>query len=142
MTYQLGNMWTDTQFEVMNWHDNLIESITFPSNNLILKFQINYILEWIKIENQHFFKFNIALAELKFYNVINLNIELNFEDTTFIYIDEIVRKNKRLSPNQTAYNWDYTIITDKGNIAFQATTFSQQLISTPKVSDSQKFSDF
>ena len=141
MTKSLNTNWTDQDFEVMDWHDNFIDSISFPSENLILKLNIDYILEWIKPDNEELYQFKVALAKLEFYNVLNLTIDLAFSNTACLYIDEILRSNRRLSPNRKGFLWDYKIKTDKGSITFDSTGFTQTLISQPQISHSQRFMD-
>ena len=142
MTEKLGHQWSDQDFESMGWHDNFIESLIFPDENLKLCLNINYILDWIpqKITG-HCYKFRVALAKLSFHNVLNLTFKLNFENSTSIFINEIVRCSKRLSPNKKMHIWDYRIITDQGDITFDSTGFTQTLISEPKISDSLRYSD-
>jgi hypothetical protein len=122
----------------MNWHDNFIESITFPSENLILSIQLSYILEWIKPSDQEFYKFKIALARLDFYNVLNLTYLFRFWKY-FLYIYRW--NNRKLTPDQKSYKWDYKIQTDQGTMTFYASGFMQALISNPKISDSHRFLD-
>ncbi len=44
MTYQLEkNIWTDTDFEKMGWHDNHIYKIRLIKD---LELDIDYILQW------------------------------------------------------------------------------------------------
>ncbi len=136
MTKSLNLTWTDKDFKSMSWHDNFIESITFPVDDLVLTLTINYIMEWIRTyDNEKYYKYKVGLAQLSFYSVLNLNINLSFNDTTCLYIDEILRENSRLCPDQKTLNWDYRIITDQGDITFDSTGFTQTLISNPKISD-------
>jgi hypothetical protein len=143
MIYKLGTTWSDKEFDTIGWHDNLIDLVIFPTDDLVLKFKINHILEWIRPNSKDgvFFKFVVALAEIEFYNILNLTFRLDFEDRTAILIDEIVRENKRLSPNKKTYRWNYRIITDQGDITFDSTGFTQTLISNPKISDSIRYID-
>lgn len=140
MDYKLENMefkdkWSDKDFEQMCWHDSTIYSISFPFEDLLLKFDMDYILEWKYNEESEQSKFYIYPCNLIFYNVLNLSFDLNFEDETGIYISEIERKNPILSPNKKYTIWNYRIITDKGDINFTSTGFEQIALKTPIWSD-------
>ncbi|CCM10329.1 protein of unknown function [Cardinium endosymbiont cEper1 of Encarsia pergandiella] len=49
-----------------------------------------------------------------------MSIHLDFGNITGIYIDDILRDNRRLTPNKKSYTWDYKTQTDKGDITFGA----------------------
>ncbi|MDH6309441.1 hypothetical protein M2451_002673 [Dysgonomonas sp. PFB1-18] len=123
--------WCDKDFEQMGWHDSALYSISFPFDDLSLKFDIDYIMEWKLMEDPLLSKFYICPCSLVFKDVLNLRINMDFENNTSIYISEIERKNPTLSPNKKSTIWNYIIITDQGDISFTSTGFEQRAIKTP-----------
>lgn len=133
------NTWGDTDFEKMSWHDCIIHSISFPSDNLLLKLDIDYILEWKLIKQTNLYQFKVAPALLVFKNVLGLKIDLDFEQYIGLYINNITRKNKQLCPDNESYDWDYEIETDRGKIVFNSSGFIQTLKAEPQTGNSQIF---
>lgn len=131
-------IWNDSHFDHMNWHDNYIHSFILPDENLIFELDIDYILQWIKKIDSNLFKFKVAPARLKFYDVLGLNINLVYENSTGINIDSISRRNRRLSPNNKKIIWNYFIETDKGIISFESTGYSLTLSEKSQIIDSQR----
>jgi hypothetical protein len=130
-------IWTENDFEVMSWHDNMVHSIGFPKKDLRLSIGLDYILEWKRISETNKYQFLVAPAILEFFNVLNLKISLRFGEYTGLYIDEIERKNERKSPNGQCLVFDYIIVTDRGKIEFFSTGFQQKLTDVPKGTNSQ-----
>lgn len=129
---------TDNDFDQLSWHDSTVYSINFPDLNDNMKFDLDYIIEWIKEENRSY-KFILAPAILCFENVFNLSIKLTFEDYTELSINEIKRSNKRLLPNGKVYVWDFFMLLDRGNIEFSSSGFRQHFTDIPQLSSDQKY---
>lgn len=137
--FEIKDIWTDNDFELMGWHDSTLYQIKFLDKNLDFTLYIDYIFEWIQIENK--FEFLVAPCELVFRNVLNLKVSLEFENYVGIYIDSIKRKKIGKTPNGKFIYWKYSILTDRGGIEFTATGFEMHLISKPILSKSQDLSD-
>jgi hypothetical protein len=131
--------WTDKDFGTISWHDNVIHSIAFPKEDLLLRISLDYILEWKLISATNRYQFVVAPAILEFNNVLNLSMSLNFGEYTGLHIDEITRKNKRKSFNGQLWIYDYAIVTDRGKIEFNSTGFKQKLTNVPKETNSQTY---
>jgi len=135
-TYQLEKLlWTDADFEQMNWHDCPIKSIAFNEYQLLL--DIDYIFKWVLMKNNKHYKFWISPCTLVFDNVYNL--ELNSDGPTLNsvipIIDRISRENPTVPRNaeyigrDTEYDW--IIETLIGEIAFRSVGYKQYVRQQP-----------
>lgn len=132
-----NNKMNNDNFDNLSWHDNKVYSISFPDKEYNIKLDIDFIIEWIKEEDCNSFKFLVAPTILKFKNVSDLSIKIDFADFAEMYIDEIKRKNKRISPNGKIFLWDYSILLDRGEITFTSTGYCQEFSANPKQSEGQ-----
>ncbi|WP_372474779.1 hypothetical protein AB4865_05815 [Capnocytophaga sp. ARDL2] len=118
------NVWTETDFIDMSWHDSLIHSISFPDNNFEFKIELEYIFKW-DLNKQNVYDLWISPCTLIFNDVSNLEISIDYKDSMSLYISEIIMKNKRKSVNGKVFLYDYEILLDKGVIKFSASGFKQ-----------------
>jgi hypothetical protein len=135
---EIKSIWRDEDFESMNWHDSRLYQIYFPDDSCEFKVFIDYIFKWV--QDKESFKFWVAPCELIFHNVTNLKINLLFENQVGVDIGGIIRNKIGLTPNKLYHQWDYEIITDKGNLNFTTTGFTMNLLSEPNYSNSQDYS--
>lgn len=129
--------WTDLDFEEMGWHDSIIYSISFPNNDQRLSLDIDYIFKWVLDQETNLYKFWVSPCQLIFESVMYLKIDIDFSNSIGIYISDIKRKNPQLSPNGKNILWDYLILTDKGQISFQALGYNQIVNEQPVFINSQ-----
>ncbi len=139
-TLQVKNKWTDADFKEMGWHDASLYSMKFPWDNLELSLDIDYIFKWERSKESSY-QFWVSKCNLIFNNVLNLKIDIDFNNSICLSILEITRDNKRATPNGKMILWDYTIETDKGIITFQSTGYVQDVLTNPILSDSQNLQD-
>lgn len=133
-------IWTNTDFEEMGWHDSRLYQVKFPGEESEFVLYLDYIFEWVKPEEgEKFFKFWVSPCELIFENIYNLKLNLSFENYIDIYVDDIKREKIGLTPNGKMIDWNFVIETDKGNIEFKATGFRMKTISQPKLSEHQDY---
>lgn len=132
---EVKKLWTDLDFEEMGWHDSRLYQIKFPNEKCALVLYLDYIFRWEKIEESY--KYWVSPCEITFKNVINLKLNLTFDDSVGVDINSINREFKGLTPNQKHKQWIYRIQTDKGEISFMTTGFEMNLINNPVLSDSQ-----
>lgn len=133
---ELKKTLNNNDFESLDWHDSTIYSITLPQNNQILKFDIDYIFQWILKKETNLFEFSLSPCYLIFFDVLDLNIQINFKDSIGLNISEIKRINSHLSPNGKVILWTFIIETDKGTITFTSTGFEQIVNKQPVLSNS------
>ena len=124
-------VWTDSEFEQMGWHDSKIHAVAVISENFELLLDLDYILEWVDpvLPDSHF-SFIIAPATLIFHHVWSLEMQLSSELDLFSLYD-IEREDKKLTPNGKMLSWQWTLNGDSGYIRFRAIGFTQQLRRRP-----------
>jgi len=128
-------IWTDSEFDDLGWHDCRLYRMQFPDENFRLSFDIDYIFKWEKV-SEHF-KFWVAPCDLMFSDVSGLKINVDYKDSMLMFISEVKRSNPRLSPNGKVTIWDFLIECDNGQIIFSSTGFRQTIRSQPVLSESQ-----
>ncbi|WP_139420303.1 hypothetical protein [Chryseobacterium mulctrae] len=131
------NVWTESDFEEMEWHDSYVYSIFLPDENQKLILDIDYIFKWVLDETSNLYSFWISPCDLIFENVLYLKINLDYQNTVGLDIQNINRFNPRLSPNGKILLWDYEILTDVGSITFESSGYIQNIKEQPILSDSQ-----
>ncbi|MDI1233739.1 MAG: hypothetical protein PSX81_05630 [bacterium] len=129
---------TDKNFEYLSWHDNFVYSILFPDINNNFNLIVDYIIEWINVDNEGY-KFKVAPAIITFENVDDLIIQISFGKNGDLFIEEITRDDKHLSPNGEVFMWRYTILLNVGKIEFLSTGFHQVFTDFPKIGVDQKY---
>lgn len=122
---KIKTTWQNNDFDNMDWHDSAIYSISLPQNNQILRLDIDYIFQWILKKDTNLFEFSISPSTLIFFDVLYLNIQIDFKDSVCINIREIKRINPHKSPNGEIILWTFIIETDKGLISFISSGFEQ-----------------
>ncbi len=137
--YQLEKIvWTDADFNVMNWHDCPIHAISFTKESQLI-LDIDYIFKWVLIKNTRHYKFWIAPCTLVFENVYNIAIETNY---TTLTIDHISKENPQ-KPKNSAYigkdfEFDWIIETTVGEINFKSVGYIQHVRQKPILLRSQE----
>lgn len=118
------SVWTDSDLDTMNWHDNKIHAVALDGHNHQLLLDIDYICKWVKREN--YFLFWVAPSTLIFRNVFDVTIST---ETTDLVILEIKKSNATKPRNAdhieelNEYKW--TIETTAGEITFKSVGFTQ-----------------
>ena len=134
-------VWTDEQFDEMSWHDNCVHGLrvvegTRGAGELIL--DLDYILEWIETEKG--FRFRIQPVTLKFREVTDLRILLDYATPTIALgpfsIHAIERKFEQRE-RYTAQVWKLLINSPIGEITFESQGFEQRGVGTPRLSSGQ-----
>ena len=120
MDYKLEKqIWTDSDFEQMGWHDCNIYKIRLTED---LELDIDYILQWNKPDLEGLsFTFWVAPATLVFKTIQNLtfNFDIGFENA--FEIEDIEREDGN--------RW--TIITQQGDIQFNSKGYEQYIRQEP-----------
>lgn len=126
-------IWDEKDFEEMGWHDCKIYGLAFKNETFELVFDLDYIVNWVKPENQEsYFKFWVVPATLVFKNVWDLNVEL--EDTLDMEIEDLYRNESDTVRKE--YFWK--LVTRTGQITFKSTGYKQYFRESPRLIESQK----
>jgi hypothetical protein len=130
------DLWTDSDFEAMGWHDCRFYAVTLPDEQFQMKLDIDYIFALDESMSEDL-KFWVSPCDLIFENISQFKINVDFEDSMLLFIGDIKRTNPRLSPNKKVTIWDYFINCDNGSVSFSATGFKQILRAAPVLSKTQ-----
>ncbi|WP_196138288.1 hypothetical protein [Aliikangiella sp. G2MR2-5] len=134
---EIKETWSDSDFENMGWHDCRLYDLAFPDENFELKLDIDYIFEWLKDNKGDVSGFLVSPCELVFENVSAFKVDVDFNDSMFLFIENIMRFNERLTPNKKMTMWDFKIECEHGYISFSATGFKQKIMKPPVRSETQ-----
>lgn len=137
-------LWDNADFDEWSWHDCQIRSIGFEHdwenyrNDLVL--EVDFILTWIRNENNSSFNFQVAPAKLIFHGVNNLKINIAMVFLEALIINQIIRKP--LDTPQGGYQWVIEWHTvnewDIKRIEFQAISGEQSLLGKPIHTEQQR----
>lgn len=130
-------IWTEADFEEMGWHDSYIYAISFPNEDLELGLDIDYLFKWVLDDKTNLYNFWVSPCVLFFFDVFDLEVNLDFKNAVGLDIQDINRSNPRLSPNGKITLWDFEIITDNGYIKFESSGYRQVVKKQPIFSQSQ-----
>lgn len=133
----IKELWTETDFEDMGWQDSHIHAISFPNEDLELSLDIDYLFKWSRDDKSNLYNFWVSPCILFFFNVLNLKISIDFQNTIGLDILEINRQDPHLSPNGKMTLWIFEIVTDKGCIEFESSGYRQVVKKQPIFSQSQ-----
>lgn len=137
--YQLEKLiWTEGDFERMQWHDNPIHAITFSDNFEILM-DIDYIFEWVLKGEKYIFW--ISPCTFIFENVYDLTFDVGPATPGFT-IDIITKENPQ-KPMNAEYvkrdiEYDWTIEMQEGTISFKSIGYKQFVRQKPRLIPTQK----
>jgi hypothetical protein len=129
-------LWTDTDFELMGWHDCLIHALAFPRDTYDLVLDIDYIFKWVHpVPPERNFSFWIAPATLVFENTNDVIFQ--FDVYNGMEIDSIEREKAAAKQNSFYIHrdkeWLWTVSCHRGDLKFRATGFKQYIRSEPKL---------
>lgn len=116
-------LWTEADFDQMGWHDCNIYELRFTDNEL--EMDIDYIFQWNEPEIESLpYSFWVAPATLVFINVRNLTFDMIFGFRYDLAID-----NLEQTLAEHCVSW--TLITQNGNIQFEADGYQQYIRQKP-----------
>jgi len=131
------DIWTEQDFKQMGWHDSHVYAINFPNEDLEFCLDIDYLFKWVLDDKTNLYKFWISPCELIFFNVSILKISIEFQNTIGLDILDINMQKSCLSFDKQKKIWNFEIITDKGNIKFEASGYKQIVKRQPILSQNQ-----
>lgn len=125
-------VWSESDFEIMGWHDCPIYGILFADN---VAFDIDYIFKWILNEQNGHYKFWISPATLVFEQARNLKIEIDSDFINGLEISDI--HQQKLENNEYKYHME----TQEGDIHLIASGYRQYIKKKPVLNKSQGLTD-
>ncbi|MCP2028386.1 hypothetical protein L1276_003556 [Flavobacterium sp. HSC-32F16] len=140
------NIWTESDFEQMGWHDCYIHAFAIDSDayddfiksDLLL--DIDYIFKWVLTEDKSHYCFWVAPCTLIFTEVTDLKIQYG-SGTSFLpelEISHISREEKIYENGYKSWHWQIELV---GNsfISFDSTGYKQIIKRTPSYTNRQAF---
>lgn len=135
-------VWTEVDFDQMNWHDVHIHAISFDAGYRFL-LDIDYILQWIDpVAENAYCQFYIAPCTLVFENVSDLKIDIEVVEPFQIQIYDLNRTDPRRPINaeyikrEVEYEW--IISTAQGDMAFRSIGYSQYMRTEARLYNRQR----
>lgn len=141
-TYNIQRVWTELDFEQMEWHDCRIYGFASYPESFEVAFDIDYICEWIMpIAPATHYEFRTAPATLVFWNVRDLVIDIDSGDAT-LDIDSIKRTlvgvpiNSKFIDRQE--EWEWSLELGYGQIKLHSVGYHLYLRQIPKIRRKQR----
>lgn len=125
-------VWSESDFEIMGWHDCPIYGILFADK---VTLDIDYIFKWVLNEQNGHYEFWISPATLVFEQARNLKIEI---DSDFINGLEIADIHQQKLENK---EYKYHIETQEVDILLIASGYRQYIRKKPVLKKSQSLTD-
>jgi hypothetical protein len=125
-------VWSESDFEIMGWHDCPIYGILFANN---VAFDIDYIFKWVLNEQNKHNEFWISPATLVFEQARNLKIEIDSDFINGLEIADI--HQQKLENNEYKYHME----TQEGDIHLIASGYRQYIKKNPVLKKSQGLTD-
>jgi hypothetical protein len=130
-------LWTESDFEMMGWHDSRVYAVAFSPEKFEIVFDIDYIFQWVHPkQDEKFFSFWVSAATLVFENTYDFKFDIS-SYSGGLEIDCIKREDVG-SPKNGEYigkgkEWIWTIECQEGEIKFRSAGYKQYVRSKPKL---------
>jgi hypothetical protein len=136
-------LWTDADFERMNWHDSRIHAVAFQPQLFELWLDVDYIFRWIKPSDERHFQFWVAPATLVFSNVYNLKLDI--ESLAIGFSIQAIKRSDGCSPRNTTEknkhaDWLWLLECHEGDITFRSFGFTKHIRRLPVLQKIQSLS--
>ncbi len=127
-------VWSQNDFEGMNWHDVYVYAVAYDYDRNVLMFDLDYIVEWISPSpTRSHFLFQVAPATLVFNGVSHFNIQIDaYGYTGIMTIEDVIREY-----NAEDQSWSWLVNSQSGETTFQASGYSLFIRQPPVESQTQ-----
>ncbi|XZG69537.1 hypothetical protein ACTSKR_12875 [Chitinibacteraceae bacterium HSL-7] len=136
-------MFSTEDFESIQWHDNAIHAFRIIEGELCgdLVLDIDFIVEWLELVDG-IFQFRVAPSDLRFHEISDLVISINYEAASAIVqpitIYEIRREDITYRDGSTSFSWEIELHWPPNSfISFRSAAFTQSQRMAPVTIDSQ-----
>jgi len=134
-------IYTEEDFEDMDWHDVYIHGMGFDSKNFELFLDVDYIFKWIKKPRAKYYSFIIAPATVVFRNVWDYTCDfISNINLTIMSIDRInprVPNNHEYIKDKTEWRWEIELL--EGEIKFNSTGYKLYTRQQPEIKRQQHY---
>ena len=138
----IARRWTTEQFDSMSWHDNHVYALRLEEGEWgsgRLTLDIDYIMEWVKIESK--VNFRVIPARLIFLEVSELRMNLDYSAASAAHGPFSIHAITHRSEDRQRYVaqiWNIAINWPKGEFEFMASGFEQIARGNPILCDEQR----
>ena len=140
-SYELDNfIWTDSDFDLMVWHDATIWSMASDPENFEFMVDLDYIFRWVDPdEGETYYKFWVCPVTMVFQNASDIQINVQSQQGT-LEVDEVLREHLGPSPNGRFEQYSFRIRCQEGSISLEATGYAMYVRQAPSLLELQSFS--
>lgn len=130
-------VWTESDFKVMGWHDSQIYSFYANDETFEWCVDLDYIFKWVSPEIEGgSYKFYVAPVTMIFENSHSVKIDIKSEQG-LIEIADLHMENPKLTPNGKLTQHDFRFECQEGEIVVTATGFKMYVRMPPKLTKHQ-----
>lgn len=127
------SIWTHADFDVMGWHDAQLYCFTVLPESFEFVMDLDYIAKWIHpVPPEKYFSFYVSPATLVFHNAQNISVTLEMSTLADVEVLDIKRV-----PVESGVGWRWTIELDCGEIALDASGYTQYVRQRPLLNSNQ-----
>jgi hypothetical protein len=140
MAYDLEKyVWSESDFNSMGWHDCKIHAITYFPESRELILDIDYLFEWVKPNEDTYYKFWISPATMVFECAsevdCNLRLDLGLEIAGIFRTESNASESTECNGFGKSWNWE--ISCTSGSITLKSTGYKMFVRALPKLESEQ-----
>lgn len=135
--------WTEADFDALCFHDVRVHGIAIEECEHgagRLKFDMDYILEWLCDTNGSQCKFRVAPADLVFRDVYELKISIDYatpQACTSPFAIDGIRRTLRSERGFSTFQWTIPVNWPSGQISFESPGFNLSMRGSELITESQ-----
>ncbi|NUZ12866.1 hypothetical protein HUZ36_19000 [Pseudoalteromonas sp. McH1-7] len=131
------DVWTESDFKVMGWHDSQIYSFYANDETFEWYVDLDYIFKWVNPESEgDSYQFYVAPVTMVFENSHSVKIDIKSEQG-LIEIADLHMENPKLTPNGKFTQHEFRFECQEGEIVVTATGFKMYVRMPPKLTKYQ-----
>lgn len=132
-------------FNTFDWHDSAIHGFRILNGpgelECMLILDVDYIVEWLPIEDKEYYSIKMASADLSFYHVTGLAISINYASGSIavapMSIHKIHRAVRNYPSGASTFDWKIELnFPPCSHISFHASGFIQATKMLPVITTS------
>ena len=132
---------TSADMGQLGFHDCRVSGIRWDASRFEVAFDLDYIVEWVApMDGDGSYRFWISPAELRFANVDDVRIELEWSSLALqCSVRDLHRRGKRITPSgEDQWCWELELSEPEGRIVLWATDFELNIHAAPTLCATQE----
>jgi hypothetical protein len=122
------SIWSETDFEIMGWHDARLYGFTVFPETFELVLDLDYITRWVEpVPPDQYFSFWVSPVTLVFRDVQNLSATVDMHELCEL---EILALKRTRFPDDRA-GWRWTLELSSGELSVDASGYTQYFRRAP-----------